>query len=299
MYGVNFENPWVLGVDRAGKRVPAWAAALGSSVFAALILFTVQLTGPTFYTLFTGAAQGAPKGWDVALALDALQVMAFAPFIVVAAAGMKIEGRRVRGAPGGGALWSLVGLIVGLAGFGLSVALAWGLGAVEPGAEAALAPIAVSLVLGLVIVGFQALAEEVFFRAWLQPLLSVQWGPWVGLVVTSILFAGLHNILQRPGFLANINLFLGGMLFGLLALRSGGLAAPAAAHFAWNWTEAGGLGLDPPPTGGLISLHLKGPSLWSGGVDTMNGSLATTLVLLALVFGLIVARRFVPKASGG
>ena len=296
MYAVNFENPWLLGVDRAGQRLPAWAAALGSSVFAALILFTVQWTGPSLFGVFVQVAKSAPKGWDVALATDALQIMAFAPFIVLAAVGMKIEGRRIRGAPGGGAVWTFAGLAIGVIGLCVSVAIAWAAGAVASGDEAALAPLAASFVVGLAIVAFQALAEEVFFRAWLQPLLSVQWGPWVGLTVTSLLFAGLHNILQHPGLLANLNLFLGGLLFGLLALRSGGLAAPAAAHIAWNWTESGGLGLAGAPTGGLVNLHLKGSALWNGGTDTMNGSLATTLVLAVLVFGLIVARRFGAKS---
>ena len=297
MHGVNFENPWLLSVDRAGRRLPAWAAALGSAAFAAIVLFGFKAVGGDLVGALAGLAKAAPKGWDVAIAQGLLQVLVFASFMAVAVVGMKIEGRRVLGLPGGGMPWTVAGLLIGLIGFGLSVAIAAAAGAVGVGAEAPLAPLAVSLMVGLALVAFQAVAEEVFFRAWLQPLLSVQWGPWVGLVITSALFAGLHVISGVGGALAVINLFLGGLLFGLLALRSGGLAAPAAAHFAWNWTETGGLGLDGTPTGGLISLHLQGSPLWSGGADTMNGSLATTLVLAVLVFGLIVARRAGAKSA--
>lgn len=299
MYGVDFENPWLTSVDSAGRRLPAWAAALGSVAFAAAVLLTFKAIGGGLVTALADLAKNLPKGWDIAVAQGILQILVFAAFLVVAAVGMRIEGRRVRGLPGRGATWIFAGLMVGALGFCIAVAIAWTAGAVEIGAEAALAPLAASLVFGLVLVGFQALAEEVFFRAWLQPLLSIQWGPWVGLIVTSVLFAGLHVISGVGGVLAVLNLFLGGMLFGLLALRSGGLAAPVAAHFAWNWTETGGLALSSTPTNGLVSLHLHGPAIWSGGVDTMNGSLSTTMVLAALVALLTVipATRFAPRAE--
>jgi membrane protease YdiL (CAAX protease family) len=125
-------------------------------------------------------------------------------------------------------------------------------------------------------------------------VLCASWGPWLGLLATSALFAGLHMIAGAHGALAVVNLLLGGMLFGLLALRSGGLAAPAAAHFAWNWTESGVLGLDAGPTGRLLDLRLQGSALWSGGPDTMNGSLAMTIVLSALVLTLMSVK---PQAA--
>jgi membrane protease YdiL (CAAX protease family) len=91
--------------------------------------------------------------------------------------------------------------------------------------------------------------------------------------------------------LSLLNLFLGGVLFGLLALRSGGLWAPFIAHFAWNWTEACGLGLEANPGIGpnasLFHIALHGDALWSGGDDRLNGSVAMTLVLAALVLGLL------------
>ena len=299
MHGVNFENPWLLGVDRAERRVPAWAAALGSVVFAAGVLLSFKAIGGPLVGALSDAVKGLPDGWGVAVAQGILQLLVFAPFLLVTVVGVRLEGRWIGGESGRGVQRGLAGLLLGVLGFGASVAIAWVAGAVEPGAGVALAPIAVSLLAGVAIVGFQAFAEEAFFRAWLQPLLSIQWGPWIGLVGTSSLFAGLHIIAGANSVLAVVNLFLGGMMFGLLALRSGGLAAPAAAHFAWNWTETGGLGLDPTPTGGLISLHLHGPTLWSGGADTMNGSLATTIVLIVIVAGLTLIRAILSGHGAG
>ena len=96
--------------------------------------------------------------------------------------------------------------------------------------------------------------------------------------------------------MALLNLMLGGMAFGLLALRSGGLWAPFAAHTAWNWIESGVLGLEPNPGvgagGSILDLDIVGAGLWSGGGDAMNGSLAATLVLLLGVAGLVLSSRF-------
>ncbi len=93
--------------------------------------------------------------------------------------------------------------------------------------------------------------------------------------------------------MALVNLMLGGVLFGLLALRSGGLAAPVAAHFAWNATEDLGFGLVPNPgigpLGALVDLDLAGPAHWGGSEEGLNTSVGMTVVLAALVV-LLLAR---------
>jgi hypothetical protein len=53
-----------------------------------------------------------------------------------------------------------------------------------------------------------------------------------------------------------------------------------------------GLGLDPNPAspGSILSLSLKGSTLWTGGGDAMNGSLATAIVLAIIVATLVATR---------
>jgi membrane protease YdiL (CAAX protease family) len=151
------------------------------------------------------------------------------------------------------------------------------------------------MVVDAVLVLLAATAEEIYFRGWLQPLLGARWGVWIGLVVTAVLFSVTHLAAGLHSIAAAVNIFLAGMFFGLLALRTGGLVAPCAAHFGWNWAEAQLFGSDPNPGAGpfgaFFDLDLKGPVLWSGGPDTMNGSLATTLILSLLIVGLMLATR--------
>ena len=242
-----------------------------------------------------GARAAGP--WADILIQSCFYICVFLPLWLVAAAAGALEGRVVwRKEPR--ALGAIAtGLAIGGVGFALGVALAAGLGAVSNGPTHHTA-VAGGILIGALIVAFQAGGEEIFFRGWMQPVLCARFGPWIGLVVTAAMFTALHLVVGARNPLSVLNLMLGGLLFGLLALRSGGLWAAFSAHWAWNWTESSLLGLDPnpgvAPTGSLIDLDLAGPALWSGGGDGMNGSLAATLVLLTLVIATMAAA---PKHS--
>jgi len=90
--------------------------------------------------------------------------------------------------------------------------------------KATLASLALSLTLG-------PLAEEVFFRGWLQRSLS---GPSAaaGLVATSALFAVFHAAYGSWAEL--LGAFTAGLLFGWLRLRTGSLVGPITAHALYN-----------------------------------------------------------------
>ncbi len=152
------------------------------------------------------------------------------------------------------------------------------------------------LIAGTCLTLFQCAGEEIYFRGWVQPMLARGWGVWPGLVVTSLLFAALHVFAGVRAPLSLLNVCLAGLLFGLLAVRTGGLAAPIMAHFAWDWMESIGLGLYPNPGvdvwTSLWNLDMAGSPLWGGSAEGLNGSLAETFVLIALAvpfaWGLIV-----------
>jgi membrane protease YdiL (CAAX protease family) len=187
---------------------------------------------------------------------------------------------------------------LGLLGYGVAVGVAALCGGVRVDANymngPSLAFRLTGMAVGALLIAFQAMGEELFFRGWLQPILAARWGPWVGLVAASLLFAAAHAMGRPIGIIALVNDALAGLAFGLIAFRSGGLLAPFAAHFAWNWIEQSVLGLTPnpgiDPLGALIDLDLVGPPLVTGGADEMNGTLGATLALLVMI-GLTLAWR--------
>ncbi|HEY0303176.1 MAG TPA: CPBP family intramembrane glutamic endopeptidase [Rhizomicrobium sp.] len=233
---------------------------------------------------------GSPLESDV-LNRAILYSALFAPLYLSASASTFLWERRVRlrGVMSGGEA-ALVGSLVGLAGFigVLLIALLAGTLQIEaPIAAPDLGTLA-GVLAGALLLAFQSGAEEWFFRGWLQPLLVADWGAWIGLIVTSLLFAAAHGVVNVESVTGFVNLVLAGMLFGLLALRCGSVWAAFAAHGLWNWLEQSVAGLTPNPgvdrLGSILDLKLVGSALEGAGGDGLNGALAVTAV-----FGLLIA----------
>jgi membrane protease YdiL (CAAX protease family) len=87
----------------------------------------------------------------------------------------------------------------------------------------------VPLTLLAVIVG--PIFEELLFRGWLLGSLRERWGDRWGVIGSALLFALVHgSFWNAPA------LFVGGLVLGWVALRSGSLACCVVAHGLWNLT---------------------------------------------------------------
>ncbi|OWK30972.1 CPBP family glutamic-type intramembrane protease [Sphingomonas mucosissima] len=153
--------------------------------------------------------------------------------------------------------------------------------------------------LGLLSIGVQVMAEEAMFRGYVQPLLVRGTAAATGVMATAGAFALLHAVLGATDGVELTNMLLGGLLFGLLALR-GGVGAAAGAHLAWNAVEQLGLGLDPNPGtgafGALVDLDLVGAARWGGSDTGLNASWAMTFALTATL-GFVLPRSVQQKPS--
>ena len=89
-------------------------------------------------------------------------------------------------------------------------------------------------ILSLVVIAFlPALFEETYFRAGLQNIFT-RWfkGPWVAIIVTSIIFSAIH--LSYYGFLVRFAL---GMLLGIIYYYGGSLWLNVLLHFLFNGVQ--------------------------------------------------------------
>lgn len=88
------------------------------------------------------------------------------------------------------------------------------------------------LALALILIPFQAAAEEYICRGWLvQTLASWTRTPWPGIVISSLVFTGLHDYTE-PWVLGEMFLFAIALCW--LTLRTGGLEAAIALHVVNN-----------------------------------------------------------------
>lgn len=107
-----------------------------------------------------------------------------------------------------------------------------GLGDLAPSGVPAVVAIAIS-------VGLAPVAEEIFFRGIALPAWLREHGLWPALIGSSVLFGLAHYGLNPvEGFLPEVPrlavLSAGGLVLGLLAVRTGSLIAPIAAHASMN-----------------------------------------------------------------
>ncbi|MCA3693174.1 CPBP family intramembrane glutamic endopeptidase [Aquidulcibacter sp.] len=134
---------------------------------------------------------------------------------------------------------------------------------------------------------FQSFSEEYVFRGWLLARLRVTYAKPFAVLASAAIFSIVHGLNPDTSLVAYLNLFLAGVWFALLAIRCGGILAPALAHFVWNWTETSGIGLpslgDDPSGGALIDLAFTQPNLWTGPGTGLNDGYALTLGFLIFI----------------
>jgi membrane protease YdiL (CAAX protease family) len=138
----------------------------------------------------------------------------------------------------------------------------------------------------------QGPAEEVLFRGWLLGAIGARYRPWIGVLVSSLVFSLAHGLSPGITALGFLNLFLFGVLAAVYALAEGGIWGIGAWHAVWNWTMGEFLGFasdGTPHVGFIRSIRADGPAILTGGAFGPEGGLACTAVFL-LAISFIAAR---------
>jgi membrane protease YdiL (CAAX protease family) len=298
MQPLDAENAWVASANAARRHIPGSIALV-----IAILTFAFTLwAAPAIYAFAVGVLD---LNLSVGGARLARSLAYFLPLNGVTFVLVFLLFER-RSWPQAKSLWFFFGVFAGAAAFVLTLAVVIAFGVVRYIDESPLSPrLVAGIVEAVFIIGLRAFGEELFFRAWLQPLLVRSWGASLAVAATSVFFGLAHALSRDVPFLVFVNVSLAGAFFGLLALRTGGLAAPFAAHWVWNAVEQCLLGLTPnpgsDPMGTVFNLDLVGPHLLSGGADGLNGSIGNTAALIVCVAALGAAGAFFvdrPHAAG-
>ena len=89
------------------------------------------------------------------------------------------------------------------------------------------------IVLKLMISGFAAaVAEEIFFRGWMQPALRRRYSAAISIVAVNLVFAPLH-LIAAP-YLISLLTFFPGLIMGWLRERYGNILPSIIFHFLGN-----------------------------------------------------------------
>lgn len=148
-----------------------------------------------------------------------------------------------------------------------------------------LMPVALTLLSTLVIFTFGAIAEELLFRGYMLQTLSRNKVFWIGMILTSFLFASAHNANPGANAFTWTNTFLAGIWLAVAYYKTRTLWFPFAVHFAWNWVQGAFLGINVSGLSELASAPLlrvteTGNSFVSGGDYGIEGGIACTVALI-------------------
>jgi membrane protease YdiL (CAAX protease family) len=189
----------------------------------------------------------------------------------------------------------LVGLGLGVAMISALAALLVASGGVELeatgiGLEAALSWMGIT---GAVLV-VGAVNEELMFRGYPFQRLVEGWGPIGAVTLLSGLFGLMHLGNPDPTALSTVNTMLAGVLLAVAYLRTRGLWLPISLHFAWNFWMGPVLGfpvsgMELP--GGVLKAQAGDPAWLTGGSYGPEGSIVTTVVVVAATLWLARTKR--------
>lgn len=131
----------------------------------------------------------------------------------------------------------------------------------------------------------QSSVEELVGRSYLIPAISSRSNQWVGLIGSSLIFALVHG--SNPGIsvLSIINIFLAGMLLGILFLKYRSIWCAIGFHAAWNFFQGSFFGFEVSGHAvySVIDTRETGMDFITGGAFGFEGSALCTL-FLSLVF---------------
>lgn len=146
----------------------------------------------------------------------------------------------------------------------------------------------------------QPLCEEVIMRGFLQQQLHRLFGAWTGLWGTALVFALLHAFNDHFSYLAAANILAGGLLMGLLYLRTQSVWGAYGLHAAWNFFQSTVLGFAVSgfEAYSVLDLELSGPDWWTGGAFGAEGSApALACLTVAIVYFWPASRLDLPTAA--
>ena len=138
------------------------------------------------------------------------------------------------------------------------------------------------LIMGLfafIAVGF---GEEIFGRGYCMSVLKQTRNKWVVLIVSSIIFSAMHLGNEGIGVLPLINLFLVGIVFGYMFMKSSNIWMPIGFHITWNYFQGyiWGFQVSGNVVDGMYQIKTVKDSILNGGAFGAEGGLMVTFVLL-------------------
>lgn len=126
-----------------------------------------------------------------------------------------------------------------------------------------------------------AIFEEILIRGILFRIIEEKLGSYIALIISAIIFGGLHLMNPNSSLISAICVAVeGGLLLGAAYINTRNLWFPIAIHFAWNFMQSGILGAvtsGNEKTNSLLTAQITGAKIITGGEFGPEGTIQATL----------------------
>lgn len=140
----------------------------------------------------------------------------------------------------------------------------------------------------------QSGTEELLLRGWLFPVVARKTSLWIGILVSSLLFAAMHAGNASVGWISLVNIGLFGLFACLYVLKTDNIWGVAGLHATWNAFQGNVYGMSVSGVSPVYSLMewkpSTAPDYLSGGGFGPEATIFTSIVLLsatAVLLGLM------------
>jgi membrane protease YdiL (CAAX protease family) len=144
-----------------------------------------------------------------------------------------------------------------------------------------------------------AVFEEILFRGVLFRGIERSLGSWMALVISAVIFGGLHLMNKDATIVGVIGIMLQtGLTMGAAFMLTRRLWLPMGIHFAGNFTQGGIFGSVVSGNGaesGILRSTFTGPDWLTGGAFGIEASLVT--IALGLLVGILLVWRAYRKGN--
>lgn len=179
------------------------------------------------------------------------------------------------------------GLIIGILTFSLAAGIGVAMGGLSfhLNQEVSVSSMISTLLVTFLIFAVAAAFEEALFRGYILQTFVRSDLTWFGVLLTSTIFATVHNGNPSANILSWLNTFIAGIWFCIAYLKTRDLWLPFGLHLAWNWTQGSIFGVEVSGMTDLVAAPIMretdvGPTWLTGGDYGIEGGVVTTIALV-------------------
>lgn len=141
-----------------------------------------------------------------------------------------------------------------------------------------------SILIGIPLFILVAISEEIMCRGYILNTLNQMKKPWLSAAISSAIFAFLHLANPNVKLVGILNIFLVGLLFSCMYIRTKSLWMAIGYHFAWNYFQGNIFGF--PVSGqtqsnGIYIIKGVKENILTGGAFGPEGGILVSIVIIA------------------